>query len=197
MGRENDIVVVSAVRTPFGKFGGSLSGFRNDDIGAMVMKEVIERVNIKPEEIGELYYGITVLLEPGMHLDIPARIATLKAGFPPSTLSLTIDRACCSSLNAVKLACRAIEVGATEITMAVGVECMSNIPLFVRSNIRWGSRIGDIVLEDVLYEFGYSDAGFNVVSVDAGEVALEHGVTREDQDTWAYITQMRPLQLCR
>lgn len=191
MGRENEIVVVSAVRTPFGKFGGALRNFRNDDLGAMVMKEAVKRVNLDPAEIGELYYGITVLLEPGTNLDIPARMATLKAGFPASTLSLTIDRACCSSINAVKLACRAIECGATEISMAVGVECMSNTPLFVKSDVRWGSRLGDIAMEDILYEFGYGDAGFNPVSVDAGEVALEHGVTREDQDRWAYTTQMR------
>jgi len=64
----------------------------------MVMKEAVKRVNLDPAEIGELYYGITVLLEPATNLDIPARMATLKAGFPASTLSLTIDRACSSSI---------------------------------------------------------------------------------------------------
>jgi acetyl-CoA C-acetyltransferase len=186
---EKNVVIVSAVRTPFGKFGGALRDVPSIDLGAMVIREVLRRVNVKGEEIEETYYGVAVPGEVGLETDVPARQATLKAGMPPDSVSITLDRACCSSMAAVRLGFRAIRSGEIDIALGVGAENMSRTPLIVPPEIRWGKRLGSIELWDGLYGLGYK--GFNPVSVDAGEVALEYGITREDQDRWAYQSQMK------
>ena len=189
MMEKNDVVVVSAVRTPFGKFGGTLKDIPSIDLGAMVIREVLQRVNVKGEEVEETYYGAAIPIEVGLETDVPARQATLKGGMPADSISLTVDRACCSSLAAVRLGFRGIKTGEIEIALGVGAENMSRTPLIVPPHVRWGSRLGNIELWDGLYGLGYK--GFNPVSVDAGEVAVEYGITREDQDRWAYQSQMR------
>ena len=185
----NDVVVVSAVRTPFGKFGGTLKDIPSIDLGAMVIREVLRRVNVKPEEVEETYYGVAVPGEVGLETDVPARQATLKAGMPGESVSITLDRACCSSMAAVRLGYRAIKAGEIEVALGVGAENMSRTPLMVPPYVRWGSRLGNIEVWDGLFGLGYK--GFNPVSVDTGEVALEYGVSREDQDRWAYESQMK------
>ncbi len=187
--RENEVVVVSAVRTPFGKFGGTLKDIPSIDLGAMVIREVLQRVNIRGEEVEETYYGTAVIGEAALETDVPARQATLKAGMPPESISITLDRACCSSLAGLRLGYRAIRTGEIDIALAVGTDNMSRTPYVIPPDVRWGKRLGSIQIWDGLYELGYK--GFNPVSVDAGEVALEYGVTREDQDRWAYESQMR------
>ncbi len=186
---ERDVVVVSAVRTPFGKFGGALKDIPSIDLGAMVIREVLQRVDVNGEEVEETYYGVAVPGEVGLETDVPARQATLKAGLPGESISITLDRACCSSMAAVRLGYRAIRAGEIDIALGVGAENMSRTPLMVPPYVRWGSRLGNIEIWDGLFELGYK--GFNPVSVDTGEVALEYGVTREDQDRWAYESQMR------
>ncbi len=186
---ERDVVVVSAVRTPFGKFGGALKEIPSIDLGAMVIREVLQRVDVRGEEVEETYYGVAVPGEVGLETDVPARQATLKAGLPGESISITLDRACCSSMAAVRLGYRAIRTGEIDIALGVGAENMSRTPLMVPPYVRWGSRLGNIEIWDGLFELGYK--GFNPVSVDTGEVALEYGVTREDQDRWAYESQMR------
>lgn len=186
---KNEVVVVSAVRTPFGKFGGTLKDVPSIELGAMVIREVLRRANVKGEEVEETYYGVAVPGEVGLETDVPARQATLKAGMPGDSVSLTLDRACCSSMAAVRLGYRAIKAGEIEIALGVGAENMSRTPLVVPPYVRWGSRLGSIELWDGLFGLGYK--GFNPVSVDAGEVALEYGISREDQDRWAYGSQMK------
>ena len=186
---EKNVVIVSAVRTPFGKFGGTLKDIPSIELGAMVIREVLKRVNVKGEEVEETYYGSAVPGEVGLETDVPARQATLKAGMPSDAVSITVDRACCSSLAAVRLGFRAIRAGDIEVALGVGAENMSRTPLIVPPYVRWGSRLGSIELWDGLFGLGYK--GFNPVSVDAGEVALEYGITREDQDRWAYQSQMK------
>ena len=186
---KNDVVVVSAVRTPFGKFGGTLKDIPSIDLAAMVIREVLQRVKVKGEEIEETYYGTAVIGEAALETDVPARQATLKAGMPPESISMTLDRACCSSLDAVRLGFRAVKTGEIDIALAVGADNMSRAPYVLPPDVRWGRRLGSIQVWDGLFELGYK--GFHPVSVDAGEVALEHGVTREDQDRWAYGSQMK------
>ncbi len=186
---KNDVVVVSAVRTPFGKFGGTLKDIPSIDLAAMVIREVLQRVNVKGEEVEETYYGTAVIGEAALETDVPARQATLKAGMPPESISITLDRACCSSLAAVRFGFRAIKAGEIDIALAVGADNMSRAPYVLPPDVRWGKRLGSIQIWDGLFELGYK--GFNPVSVDAGEVALEYGITREDQDRWAYQSQMR------
>lgn len=186
---ENGVVVVSAVRTPFGRFGGILKEIPSIELGAMVIREALNRVRVKGEEVEETYYGTAIPAEVALETDVPARQALLKAGMPPEAISITLDRACCSSLAAVRLGFRAIRAGEIDVALGVGAENMSRTPLLVPPHIRWGSRLGPIELFDGIHALGYK--GFNPVSVDAGEVALEYGVSREDQDQWAYQSQMK------
>ncbi|MBI5014966.1 MAG: thiolase family protein [Deltaproteobacteria bacterium] len=178
----HEVVIVSAVRTPIGKFGGALKDFRSIDLGALVIKECLRRVGVGPEEVEEVNYGLSVLLEAGLETDIPGRQATLFAGFPPESISLTVNRACCSSLSALRLGYRAIRSGEIDVAMAVGSDNMGRAP-HVAPDARWGKRLGHMTLTDPLFALGYPD--FAPVARDAGEVAVEQGVSRQEQDEWA------------
>ena len=190
MGKQDDIVIVSAVRTPFSKFDSAMSDIASIDLAVMVMKEVIKRVGVKPEEVDEINYGSCVMAEMALETDIPARQASLLAGFPPENISVTLDRVCCSSLTALRLGYRAIKANEATCCMAVGAENMPRTP-HLAPGLRKGVRLGHIKLIDGLFELGYQAKGFSPVAVDAGEIALEYGVTREMQDQWAVMTQER------
>lgn len=203
---KKDMVVVSAVRTPFSRFGGALRDVPSIILGARVMAEAINRVNLKGDEVDEVYYGTCQPSETGLENDVPDRQAVLEAGFPPSTLSMTIDRACCASLTAVRLAMWSMKLGRSQICLAVGSENMSRIP-FTLPGLRWqGNRMGNIEIYDNVHMLGYKGwnaisrkraeieldfRGWNPVAVDTGEVAVEYGITREEQDEFAYQSQMK------
>jgi len=186
------VVIVSAVRTPFGKFDGVMRDLPSIDLGVMVLKEVVRRINLDPKEVDEIYYGTCIPAEYASYLNVPARQITLLAGFPSESISLTIDRACCSSMTALRLGYRAIQSGAADIVIACGAENMGNASLLVEAKYgRWGNRLGHVPMEDILYELGYGKKGFNPVARDAGIVALEYGISREDQDRWGLQSQQR------
>ncbi len=183
---ENDVVIVSAVRTPFGRFDGVLKTTLSMDLGVFAVKEAVRRINLAPALVDEVYYGTCIPAEYAIYTNVPARQITLLAGFPESNISLTIDRACCSSMTALRMGWRAIKSGAAEIVIACGAENMGNVPLIASAaKARWGVRLGPIELEDVLFELGYGRKGFAPVATDAGHVAVEYGVGREKQDEWA------------
>ena len=182
----NDVVIVSAVRTPFGRFDGVLKTVLSMDLGVMVLKEVVRRINLDPGQVDEMYYGTCIPAEYAIYTNVPARQITLLAGFPENNISLTIDRACCSSMTALRLGYRAIKSGDAQVVIASGAENMANAGLIASAaKARWGVRLGPVELEDVLYELGYGRKGFAPVATDAGQVAVEYGVTREMQDKWA------------
>jgi len=184
----NDIVIVSAVRTPFSKFDSLMADIPSFQLGMSVMKEVIRKVDVKPEEVDEINYGTCILPEVGLETDCPVRQASLLGGFPAECLSVTLDRACCSSLTALRYGYRAIKAGEAEVCMSVGSDNMPRTP-HLAPGLRKGTRLGHIKLIDALFELGYK--GFNPVAVDAGEVAVEYNVTREMQDEWAMKSQDR------
>ena len=187
-----DVVVVSAARTPFGRFDGALRSVLSFDLAIAVLKEVMARVKLDPGKVDEVYYGTCIPAEYAIYTNVPARQITLGAGFPDENISLTIDRACCSSMTAIRLACGSIKAGNADIVIASGAENMGNVPLIAPAEkARWGSRLGHIPLEDVLFELGYGRRGFAPVATDSGEVAVEYGVTREDQDRWAIRSHQR------
>lgn len=191
---ENDVVIVSAVRTPFGKFDGVLRGTDSIDLGVMVLKEVIGRIDLDPGEVDEVYYGTCIPAEYAIYTNVPARQITLLAGFPEDTISLTIDRACCSSMTALRLGYRAIKAGDADVVIACGAENMGNVPFIASAaKTRWGNRLGPIELEDILFELGYGRKGFAPVARDAGHVAVEYGISREMQDEWASGSHVRCL----
>jgi len=188
---DEDIVIVSAVRTPFSKFDTVMKDIPSTDLARIVMLEVLKRVNMKPEEVDELNYGLSILHEAMLEGDVPARQAALMAGFPAEMISNTMNRACCSSLTTLRTCMYAIRAGEVKIGMSVGSDNMSRTP-HLAPGVRWAAKIGNITLQDNLFELGYKKSrGFNPVSVDAGEVALKFGVTREMQDAWALQSQDR------
>ena len=160
---KDDIVMVSAVRTPFSRFDTAMADIPSIDLGVMVMKEVIQRVGVKPEEVDEINYGSCIPAEVALETDVPARQATLLAGFPAENISLTLDRACCSSLTTLRLGILAIRAGEAAIVMSVGSENMPRTP-HLAPGLRKGNRIGHIRLIDCLFELGYTAKGFNPVA---------------------------------
>jgi acetyl-CoA C-acetyltransferase len=203
---KKDMVVVSAVRTPFSRFGGALRDVPSIILGARVMAEAVSRVHLKGDDVDEVYYGTCQPSETCLENDVPDRQAVLEAGFPSSTLSMTLDRACTASLTAVRLAMWSMRLGRTQTCLAVGSENMSRIP-FTLPGLRWqGNRLGNLEVYDNMYMLGYKGwnaisrkraeieldfNGWNPVAVDTGEVAVEYGITREEQDEYAYQSQMK------
>lgn len=185
----NDVLIVSAVRTPFGRFGGVLKDMPSAKLAAIVLREVLRRVDLPANGVDEVYLGVVFGAEANLVGGIVARQATLEAGYPPEVRSLTIDRACCSSTVALQLGSRAIRAGEAQVVVVGGAENMGRAPLLVDPSVRWGRRLGPIVLQDPLYELGYPD--WDPVSVDADRLAAEMGVTREDMDRWALRSQQR------
>ncbi|HEX7615904.1 MAG TPA: thiolase family protein [Thermoanaerobaculia bacterium] len=185
----SETVLVSYARTAFGKFGGALRDVPGIDLAATAISGAIARGGIDPAEVDEVFGGCCAPAEAGVIAPVVARRALLKAGLPASVPSLTLDRACCSSLAALQLADRAIRAGDVRVAVVFGVENLSRVPLVASPRIRWGTRVGPVTLEDALYRMEYP--GFTPVSVDAGEVAVERGIGREEQDEWALGSQLR------
>jgi len=182
--KEREVVIVSAVRTPFGRYGGSLRDIDYYDLGAIPMKEVLKRVNLEPEVVDEVFWGVgdtSPCKDP--YTPVAARQSLIKAGLPPTTPSISFDMACVSAMHAVKLAAMSIKLGEIDAAIAGGATSFSREPLILRGVRFTGFRIGNVNLEDPLFELGYDD--FNPVSVDTDNVAFEHGIDRLEQDEWA------------
>jgi len=184
-----DVVIVEGVRIPFSPFGGPLRDVPSIELGACVMKEIMKRSGLKGDQVDEIFYGMTQMAEAALYNNVCARQAALIAGLPPTQVSLTIDRACCSSMASSILAFRTIRSGEGDVIMAVGAENMSRTPQIAPPEIRWGQRMGPIVFRDCLSPLGHP--GFPPEAVNAGKAALEYGIGREEQDEWAYKSQMR------
>ncbi len=184
-----DTLIVEGVRTPFSPFGGPLKDVPSIELGACVIREVVRRSGLKSDQIDEIFYGMTQMVEAALYNNVCARQAALLAGLPPTQVSLTIDRACCSSMAGAILALRTIRSGEGDVIMAVGCENMSRTPQIAPPEIRWGQKMGPIVFRDCLSPIGHP--GFPPESVNAGKTAVEYGIGREEQDEWAYGSQMR------
>lgn len=179
-----DIVMVSAVRTPFGRFCGSLREFDYFDLGSLPMKEVLTRVGIDGTQVNWVYWGVgDTSVCKDVYTPVAARQTLLKAGLPYSTPSVAIDMACLSAMSAIHYGCQAIVAGEIQCAIAGGATSFSQEPLILRG-LRWkGFRLGDVKMEDPLFALGYKE--FNPVSVDTDNVAAEYGVSRQEQDEWA------------
>jgi acetyl-CoA C-acetyltransferase len=185
MANENDVVIVAAARTPFGRFGGSLAGFDYYELGAIPMREVIKRTGIKPDLVNEVFWGVgdtSACRDP--YTPVAGRQSLIRAGLPHETVSISFDMACVSAMNAVRLAALEMKAGEIETAICGGATSFGQSPLVVRGVRFSGFRMGDVKMEDPLYALGYKD--FNPVSVDSDNVAHEYGFTREDMDEWAF-----------
>lgn len=175
-----DVVIVDAIRTPFGKFGGVLRERSAVELGALAAKAVLERGRIRPEELSETIFGTGIL---DASTAVPARQINFKVGIPDTTPSLTVDRACCSSMTAIGLASMKIRFGEAGVVLAGGIESCSQTPFLMRGT-RWGRKLGDFSVEDPM-QVRNPITGL-ALTVVTGRKALEHGVSREAQDEWSY-----------
>ena len=177
-----DVFIVSAVRTPTGKFLGALKGFKATELGAMVVGEAVSRAGLRPDHVDEIIMGNVVSAGLGQN---PARQAALGAGLPPTVAALTINKVCGSGLKAVMLARQAIIAGDAEIVVAGGMESMSNAPYLVH-RMREGLRLGhgelvDAVVHDGLWDI-YNDFHMGMTGE---KVAEKYDVAREEMDGYA------------
>lgn len=183
-----EVVIVSAVRTPFGKLGGALQGFKATDLGGLAISEALKRAGIQGEQVDEVVYGMVV---PAGQGQIPGRQASIKGGIPHTVPVVTINKVCGSALKAVTLGAQIIKAGDADIIVAGGMESMSNIP-YVLPNMRWGARMNDVKAKDAMVLDGLWCPENDVhMAVIGGAVAKEYDVTREMQDAWSVRSQKR------
>ncbi|MDQ3041174.1 MAG: acetyl-CoA C-acyltransferase, partial [Acidobacteriota bacterium] len=178
-----DAVIISAMRTPTGKFQGALKDFTAPELGAIAIKAAVEKAGIKPEEVDEVIMGCVVQAGIGQ---APARQAALKAGLPPEVSALTINMVCGSGLRAVALAAQSVMLGDAEIVVAGGMESMSNVP-YALPTARDGMRMGNQAAVDLMIHDGLWCPFENWHMGYTGEVVADkHQITRETQDDYAY-----------
>lgn len=183
-----NVVIVAALRTPVGNFNGALSGIQASELGAKVIKALIEQSGIKPEQVDEVIMGQVLAAGCGQN---PARQAAIHAGLPASVPAMTINKVCGSGLKAIHLAAQAIRCGDARIVIAGGQENMSLSP-HVLPKSRVGTKMGDWKLQDSMIVDGLWDA-FNDyhMGVTAENVVKKYGISREEQDEFAANTQQK------
>lgn len=182
------VAIVGALRTPVGKFGGSLKDIPAVDLGVTVAKGLFEKTGIKPELVDEVIVGN--VLQAGLGQNVARQIA-IKAGLPIESSAFTINKICGSGLKTVMLGAQAIMLGDADVVLAGGTENMSLSP-YVLPSARWGARMGDAGLVDVMIKDGLTDAFDNVhMGITAENIAEQFKITREDQDALALTSQER------
>jgi acetyl-CoA C-acetyltransferase len=182
MSDRKEAVIISAVRTPTGKFQGALKGFSATALGAMVVRESVRRASVRPEDIDEVILGCVIQAGLGQN---PARQAALHGGIPFGVSAVTINKVCGSGLKAVMMAAQGIQLGDSEIVVAGGMESMTNAPYLI-PKAREGYRLGNGVLVDAMINDGLWCAFENYHMGNTGEVVAErYHVTREEQDEYA------------
>ena len=183
-----EVVIASAVRTALGTFGGSLKDVPASELGAIVIKEAINRAGIKGENVEEVIMGNVIQAGLGQN---PARQSTIKAGLPQEVAAMTINKVCGSGLRAVSLAAQMIKAGDADIIIAGGMENMSAAP-YVLDKARWGQRMGDGKLVDTMINDALWDSFNNYhMGVTAENIAREWKLTREEQDAFAAASQQK------
>lgn len=184
----NNVVLLSACRTPIGAFGGALKDVGAPELGAIVIREALARGGVAPEDVGDVLMGCVLQAGAGMNV---ARQAALRAGLPIDVPAMTLNRVCGSGLQAVVSAAHGIASGDFDLAIAGGTESMSNAPYLMKS-VRWGQRMGHAEAQDSLIADGLTCAmGGCHMGVTAEEVATRFGISREDQDAFAAESQRR------
>jgi len=185
-----EAVIVSAVRTPVGKFGGSLAGFHAADLGALVIAEAMRRVGIRGEQVDEVIMGN--VLQAGLGQN-PGRQAAVRAGIPVEVPAWSLNKVCGSGLKTIGLAAQLVAAGEAEIIVAGGMENMSAAP-YLQNYARWGMRMGDSKVVDEMITDGLWCAFIDAhMGITAENVAARYGVTREDQDRFSAASQEKAI----
>ncbi|MEO8289323.1 MAG: acetyl-CoA C-acetyltransferase [Chloroflexota bacterium] len=190
MSKNDNPVILSGVRTPFGKFGGSLVSMSAIELGAIAMRESMQRADIDKGDVTHNIMGCVVQAGLGQ---VPSRQAAFKAGLGREVTSDTINRVCGSGMRAATLASDLIRLGHHELIVAGGMESMSNAPYYSMGT-RWGLKAGNSELIDGVMYDGLTDPLLNVQMIAHGsKVAAEEKVSREEQDAWSYRSHQRAI----
>jgi acetyl-CoA C-acetyltransferase len=181
-------VIVAAVRTPFGKLGGGLAGYRATELGSCAIRAAVDRAGIEDNEVEYVIMGQVLQAGAGQ---APARQAAIGAGLPKETPADTINKVCASSIRAVQIADTMVRAGAHEVIVTGGMESMSNAP-YLLQKARFGYRLGHGELIDSMIHDGLTDAYDRMHMVEHNSmVSRELGISREEQDAWALRSQQR------
>lgn len=184
-------VIISGVRTPFGKFGGGLSSLTASQLGGIAIKEALVRAGIEGSQVDEVIMGNVLQAGQGQ---IPSRQAARHAGMPWEVKTETINKVCASGLRSVTLADQIIRLGEEEIIVAGGMESMSNAP-YILPKARWGLRMGDGELKDTMISDGLSCSFTGVhMGTYGNSTAEDLEITREEQDSWAYESHQKAIK---
>ncbi|HET9697048.1 MAG TPA: acetyl-CoA C-acetyltransferase [Terriglobales bacterium] len=184
----NDVFILSAVRTPIGKFGGSLASFTSADMGVIAAKAAMERAGVRPDQIEEAIFGSARQAGGGPN---PARQISVRAGIPQEVSAYTVNKACASGMQSIALAFQAIATGNMECALAGGTESMSRVP-YLLTNARWGYRMGNQEVIDGMYQDGFNcPLAKMVMGATAETLAVKYSITREEQDEFALVSQQR------
>ncbi len=181
-----NVVIASAVRTPIGKYGGTLKDVPAAELGSIVIKEALNRAGIKPEQVDEVIMGHVLQAGQGQNT---VRQAMVKSGLPVEVPAFTLNKVCGSGLRAVSLAAQIIKAGDADIIVVGGMENMSATP-YTMDGTRWGQRMGDAKITDTMIKDGLWDAFNNYhMGITAENIAEQWNITREEQDAFALRSQ--------
>ncbi|MDI9320854.1 MAG: acetyl-CoA C-acyltransferase [Phycisphaerales bacterium] len=177
-----EVVIVSAVRTPIGSWGGSLKDFSATQLGGFAIKGALDRIGLDANEVNEVIMGCVMQANLGQ---APARQASKFAGLPDNVIATTVNKVCASGMKAVMFAAQNIMLGDADVIVAGGMESMSNVP-FYNANQRWGNKYGNVTVIDGLAKDGLQDVYHNYPMGNAAELcAAEKNISREAQDAFA------------
>lgn len=184
----NDIVILSAARTAIGSFGGSLAGLPPYDLATIAFKAALERAGVAGAQIGHVVVGHVINTEPrDMYV---SRVAAINAGVPDVVPAMNVNRLCGSGAQAIVSAAQSLMLGDADFALAGGAECMSRSPHIVPA-VRWGQKMGDVRALDMMTGTLNCPFGTGHMGITAENVADEHGISRADQDAFAFESQRR------
>lgn len=183
-----DVYILSAVRTPIGKFGGSLASQTAVDMGVIAAKAAMERARVQPDQVQETIFGNARQAGGGPN---PARQISVRSGVPQEVPAFTVNKACASGLKSIALAHQSILLGDADCILAGGTESMSRLPYYL-DGARWGYRLGNQELVDGMYRDGFFCPMAKMVMGETAEVlAEEYKISRDEQDEYALASQIR------
>ena len=183
-----DVYILSAVRTPIGKFGGSLASMTAADIGVIAAKAAMERVGVRPEQVEESIFGNARQAGGGPNV---ARQISVRSGVPPEVPAYTVNQACASGMKSIALGYQEITQGNLQCVLAGGTESMSRLPYYL-DGARWGYRLGNQELVDGMYRDGFFCPLAKMIMGETAEVLAErYKITRDEQDAFALLSQTR------
>ena len=186
-----EVFIISAVRTPIGKFGGKLAHMSSPDLGVVAAKAALERAGISPEQVEETIFGCARQAGNGPN---PARQISVRAGVPKEVSAYTVNKACASGMQAISLGYQQIATGEMDCVLAGGTESMSRVPYYLEGG-RWGYRLGNQDLVDGMYRDGFSCPLCKLVMGETAEVLAEqYKIGREEQDQFALRSQQKAEQ---